>query len=404
MKILQLYYKMPFPVQDGGAFSIYAASRGILKSGHDLRILAMNLLRSPGTPDGMPEDFRKTTRFEAVIVDNRLNPLRAFGDILTKRSFFAGRFYSEVFANRLSEVLKKEQFDVIQLEHLYLCSYLDVIRSYSDAKVVLRAQNVENRIWKEYSRRLSDPFLRTYLSFEIRKLEEFEIRMASKVDGIMAISETDAKYFRLFSSKSIAAIPPAVDLTKDSTTDEDLPFRDFPVVYHLGSMDWRPNRQGLKWFIRKVLPLVQRECSDLRFCLAGRNMPAWFRRKAGSHFEVRGLVPDAAEFQSDKAIMIVPLLSGSGIRIKILEGMALGKTIISTSVGAVDIKAVDGKSIFLADTPEEFAACICRCASSPGLCRSVGKEARKVAETHYSLESISRQMASFYDSLVLMKN
>jgi polysaccharide biosynthesis protein PslH len=401
MKVLQLYYKMPFPMHDGGACSVYSASLSILSQDIDLRILAMNTLKTPGNADLIPGDFVRKTGLESVNVDNRIKPIRAAKSIFGTGSYFAGRFWSAAFRDRLIEILKKERFDIIQMEHLYLCQYLADIRKVSGTKVVLRAQNIENRIWHDYTRRMQNPFLRGYLEMESRKLEQFELQMAAKVDGIIALTATDAEYFRSTAGgKAVDSIPVGVDLSRLAGIDMDKQYLDFPVIYHLGSMDWRPNIQGLDWFVENVLPVVARNMPGIRICIAGRNMPGRFLRNRARNLVVEGVVDDALKYQEDKAILVVPLLSGSGIRVKILEAMALGKTVISTSVGAAGIHAVHNESILVADNPEEFAAQICRCAASEPLCRKIGRNAREAATKHYGTAETGMQMKRFYQKLL----
>ncbi len=404
MKVLQVYYKMPFPMHDGGACAIYAASLSLLNRGINLSILAMNPYKAPGKLELIPPDFIKETRLEFISVDNRIKPFKAFRRIFSHISYFSSRFYTLPFRNKLQEILNENEFDIIQLEHLYLCHYLEDIRKVTKTKVVLRAQNVEHRVWYEYIRKLRNPLIRQYLKVETRKLERFERQMAGKVDGIMALTTTDAEYFRRIAGRrKIAAIALGVDFTGISFTSDGGNYKNFPVFYHLGSMDWRPNIQGLTWFVEEVLPLVIKANANIRICIAGRNMPEWFFSRSSSNLKVDGVVEDAKKYQEDKQIMIVPLLSGSGIRFKILEGMSLGKTIITTSVGAQGIIAVDDESILIADDPDQFASQIIRCASSASFCREIGFNARKSAMKNYSIAHIGDQMVQFYQQLISSK-
>lgn len=401
MKVLQVYYKMPFPMHDGGAYSIFSASLSILSQEADLRVLAMNTLKAPGNANLIPVDFKLKTRFESVPVDNRIKLAGAVKCLFNQGSFFAGRFWSTAFCDRLVGILEQERYDIIQLEHLYLCQYLRDIRKVSDGKVILRAQNIENRVWQDYVLKMKNPFLRKYLEMERHKLERFELRMAAEVDGIITFTETDAAYFRNNTGrKEVASIPIGIDLSNMAGVDLERQYLDFPIIYHLGSMDWRPNIQGLRWFVKKILPAVVRVLPDIRIFIAGRNMPHRFFGYATGNLTVEGVVDDALKYQEDKAILVVPLLSGSGIRVKILEAMALGKTVISTSLGATGIPAVHNESILIADSPEEFAAQICRCAISEPLCREIGNNARKVATASYETTAIGIQMMHFYKKLL----
>ena len=177
-----------------------------------------------------------------------------------------------------------------------------------------------------------------------------------------------------------------------------------PIVYHLGSMDWLPNEEAVSWFLDEVLPLVVKAKPEVHFVFAGRKMPAWVYEYQTMNIQVFDQIDDPLEFQADKVIMIVPLLSGSGIRAKIIEGLALGKTIISTSVGAQGIDFADNLNLLIADTPEEFSHQIIRCVNSMELCQEIGKNARSLSLKLYNNDAIALKMIQFYNQLLNRKD
>ncbi len=388
---------MPFPQNDGGAYSIYHSSLSLLSQQVELKILAMNLLKSGGEIAHGLNDFGTKTKFEYVNVDNKIKPLHVLKNLFKRTSYFVDRFDSNEYRKKLFDILKFQKFDVIQLEHIYLCLYLSDIRKHSKAKIILRAQNIENQLWKTYIKKLKNPIVKTFLSIAAKRLEHFEKHMINQVDGIMALSPNDAVYFTRNSNKpDIIDIPLGFDFKKLKNIDTNLQYKNFPALYHLGSMDWLPNIQGMKWFINKVMPLIREKHPNLRIFIAGKKMSKWFFRHQSTFFYVEGTVEDAVKYQENKAIMIVPLLTGSGIRVKILEGMAYGKTIISTTVGAQGLDVVDNSDILIADTPEAFLTQITKCIESETLCRRIGNNARKLAFDKYNINSIGQRMLNFY--------
>lgn len=393
---------MPFPMNDGGSFSIYHSSLSILKQGASLKILAINPVRSFGDITQIPDDFFSKTEFEHVIIDNRIKPINSLINIFKNKSYFVERFYSVKYRDKLIDILNKQTFDIIQLEHVYLCQYINDIRKFSNAKIVLRPQNIENKIWNEYIKKLRNPFIKRYLSISTKRLEVYEREMANCVDGIITLSHIDAEYFRKYAKNTkIIHSPTGLDFSRYKNIDFDKQYTNFPTVYHLGSMDWRPNIHGVTWFLNKVLPLLIREHYQFKIRLAGKNMPKNFLKLNGSNIIVDELVEDAISYQEDKTILIIPLLSGSGIRIKILEGMAMGKTIISTSIGAQGIAAKHNENILIADTPELFASQIIKCLNSEGFCRKIGKNAKKTAVQEYNLNNTSKEVRNFHDTLLV---
>jgi glycosyltransferase involved in cell wall biosynthesis len=149
-------------------------------------------------------------------------------------------------------------------------------------------------------------------------------------------------------------------------------------------MDWMPNIEGIWWFLEKCWPGVHHFFPDLKLKLAGRNMPAKMKHHHWPGVEVIGEVEDARSFISNHPVMIVPLLSGSGVRVKIIEAMALGRTIITTTTGAEGIRYTKGENILIADTPVDLFEQIKFCVKNPEACARIGANARVLIESQHN--------------------
>ncbi|MEI7500973.1 MAG: glycosyltransferase, partial [Bacteroidota bacterium] len=171
---------------------------------------------------------------------------------------------------------------------------------------------------------------------------------------------------------------------------------EFPSLFSLGSMNWIPNHEGIRWFLVNVWPDVHKQFPELKYYLAGREMPGWMSSLDIRNVIVVGEVEEASAFLASKAIMIVPLFSGSGIRVKIIEGMAAGKTIISTSIGAEGINYTNRENILIADAPCEFFEMISMCVSNPEIGIKIGKRARTLIETDYNSKNLIQKLVAFY--------
>lgn len=400
LKVLQICHKIPFPLHDGGALSLYNNALGLLLQNVEVKVLALDTPKSPIDFNSIPSDFRKKVNFEFAKVDTRFNPIKAFINLFSHRSYLSERFYSKTFDNHLAELLDQQEFDFIQLEHLYMCLYLKTIRKHSKAKVILRPQNVESKVWEQITQNEKNPLKRNYLKLATKRLKVFEIDAANNVDGIIAISSKDENIFLDFALQIMQThIPMGFDLSNLKVGKAKEVSNKNVVFYHLGSMDWLPNVQGLKWFIKEVMPYLIKLHPEFIFRIAGKNMPEWFFNQQNKNMIVDGQVKDAIEYQLDKNIMIVPLLAGSGIRIKIIEGMALGKTILSTSIGAEGIPYTSNENILIADTKEEFASQIARCLKFENLSKEIGKNAKEFAARHYDLNHTGSKMIDFYNCL-----
>jgi hypothetical protein len=152
MKILLLCNKPPYPASEGGPMAMNSIITGLLEAGHQVKILAINSEKYNVKESDIPEDYKRKTGIELIDVDLDVKPMNAFLNLFTKKSYHVERFISKEFSARLIEVLEKEQFDVVQLEMLYMAPYVDDIRAHSKAMIVLRAHNVEHKIWERIAK------------------------------------------------------------------------------------------------------------------------------------------------------------------------------------------------------------------------------------------------------------
>jgi glycosyltransferase involved in cell wall biosynthesis len=293
-------------------------------------------------------------------------------------------------------VLDKEQFDVVQLEMLFMAPYVETIREHSKAMIVLRAHNVEHKIWERIAKETKFFAKRWYINHLAKTLKDYELSALETVDGIAAITRKDAAFFRKYCSKPIIDIPYGV-YPEQFTPKYEIEGK--PKFYHIGSMNWMPNEEGIRWFIDEVLPKTLEKVPEFVYHLAGRSMPEWLTTLNNPHVEVVGEVPDAKAFVSDHDVAIVPLLSGSGIRIKIIESMALGKTVITTRVGAEGILYDEEVNIIIAENKAKMVEAIRSLNESPETAVRIGQAARKLVEETYDNRKIIARLLMFYEQI-----
>ena len=399
MKILLLCNKSPFPPREGGPIAMHAIISGLIEAGHQVKVLAANTNKYFTRLEDIPEDYRRKTRIEFIYIDLSLKPLDALANLLAGQSYHVARFFTKEFEHKLTGILREEQFDIIQLETLFMGPYLPLIRKYSDAQVILRAHNIEHLIWERTASACRNPIKRFYLKDLALTLRHYELQLLGEVDGIAAITDIDATYFRKKEPDTpVIAIPFGID-----TSTAVMPVytnEKFPSLFHIGSMNWIPNQESIRWFLEKVWPALFQRHQELNLYLAGREMPDWLLNLNQTGVVIAGEVDDARAFMHDKSVMIAPLLSGSGIRIKIIEGMLEGKAIVSTSIGAEGIEAENGRHLLLADTPEDFIAAIERCISDRTFCHNLGMQAREMLLTTYDNRTIIKKLTGFYAELI----
>ena len=396
MRILLLCNKPPYPASEGGPMAMNSIITGLLEAGHQVKVLAINSEKYNVKESDIPEEYKQKPGIELIDVDLTVKPLNAFLNLFTRKSYHAERFISEEFKKRLAAVLDKEQFDVVQLEVLFMAPYVETIRRHSKAMIVLRAHNVEHKIWERIAKDTKSPLKRWYINHLAKTLKEFELNALETVDGVAAITRKDAAFFRKYCSKPVIDIPFGV---YPEQFDPKYEIEGKPKFYHIGSMNWMPNEEGIRWFVDEVLPKTVEKVPDFVYHLAGRSMPEWLTSMKNPHVDVVGEVPDAKEFVTNHDIAIVPLLSGSGIRIKIIESMALGKTVITTRVGAEGILYDEEVNIIIAENKAKMVEAIRSLNENPETAVRIGQAARKLVEETYDNRKIIARLLMFYEQI-----
>ncbi|MDX1683952.1 MAG: glycosyltransferase family 4 protein [Saprospiraceae bacterium] len=393
MKILQLCKKFPYPQKDGESIAIANLSKSLVELGCEVHLLAMNTSRHYVRLDDVQDETSHYQKVYAVEVDNRLKPFDALQNLIKGNSYHVCRFESAHFEKNLKKLLSQEDYDVIQLETMYLAPYLDIIRKHSKAIVAMRAHNVEHEIWERITENTSFLPKKWYLSKLTRQLRDYEVGNLNRYDILVAISDEDLKKFKTLGYRNGAvSTPVGLDLSAYNNKEQEPESKT--TLSFIGSLDWQPNLEGLKWYLKYIAPKVK----GAELHIAGRNTPdEVYAFSRNDNITVHGEVPDAINFIARHDIMIVPLLSGSGMRVKILEGMAMSKTVITTSKGMEGIDAVDGHNILVADDPESFATKVNWAIKNKDANRKIGENAREFVEDHYNAKDVAKKLLKTYE-------
>ncbi len=282
-----------------------AMTEGMLMAGHEVKLLCMSTHKHGFDAAAVPADILKRTKMEAVAMNTRLNPLKAFANLFSTRSYNVERFHSQKFEARLTELLKEKTYDVVQLESIFCAPYIATIRKYSKAKVVVRAHNVEFRIWEQLAGNEAFAIKKWYLNLLASRLKNYELDALQKVDGIISITEEDKQEFEALGVKcKIQQIPIGFNveaIRPDALSKHPL------VLYHVGAMDWKPNMEGITWFVDDIWPLIEAEFPDIQCFLAGRKMPERLLRRSSGNLKISGQIDSVQEFVKTKNIAIVPV-------------------------------------------------------------------------------------------------
>lgn len=367
-------------------------TQGLLAEGCEVKVLTIETDKHPLQKTLIPESYMQQTGLESVYVDLNIHILDALVALFCGESYHVKRYVSKDFEQKLITILKSDEYDIVQLEGLYLTPYVSTIRQFSKVRIVLRAHNVENQIWRRIAHCTKNPLKRWYLKHLALALNAYEQEHVNDYDALACITQNDADAFRKMGCrKPISVIPFGItpEIIDNVTEEEN-------SLFHIGSMDWMPNQEGINWFLESVWPALHKEIPEVRLYLAGRKMPERLMKAQIEGVNVVGEVADSSYFIGSKQINIVPLLSGSGIRVKIIEAMSLGKTVVTTSIGAEGINYTDGKDILIANTPEEFIAQIRRCVADKEFCRQIGQNAYELIVKEYGTQALTKKFLALY--------
>lgn len=396
MKVLQICSKPPKPSVDGGCKAANNITEGLLLNGIEVKVLTISTHKHPFQKEKLTEDYIKKTQIEHVFVDTRIKPLSAFMSLCSSTSYNLSRFYCKKFEQLIEDSLHNESYDVVLLEGLFVTGYIHTIRKNTQAKIVLRAHNVEHEIWERNAENESNALKRMYLHKLARQLKKHEIKTINQIDAVAAITSKDEqKLIGLGCEKPIEVIPFGINISNYDFVNKASEINFF----HIGSMDWLPNQKAIKWFLKRVWTKIENTHPEAAFFLAGKKMPTWLTQWKQHQVHVVGEVADAVEFINEHKVMVAPLFSGSGMRIKVVEGMALGKTIIATEIAMEGIDYEHKKNILIANNENEFVKAMNWCLAHPNEVEMIGKNAQLLMKEKHDNDLIIKELVVLFDSI-----
>lgn len=404
VRILILLPRIPVPARDGGAIVMLETVRTLHEAGHHVDVCAVNTPKHHADPSSMADYCSSIT---AVDVDTSLQPRRMLGEFVRSRfptafgirtsgSYWLTRFASDVLLLRIEKMVRDHgPYDLVLCESLFTACYGEALRHRGcidrGTAVVLHAHNIEARI---QDRLADDPSRsmveRTYRRRLANQTRSYEHHVMSWIDAVITLSTVDADVLSSISPQStVYTVSPGVRELKYSGQKESR------TLWFLGSLDWAPNLDGLRWFMRKVWPRVQAEMSDVTLHIAGRSMPQdVLNLDDGLGVIVHGEIDDPTEFRRRYEVGIVPLQSGSGVRIKIIEAVMEHSAIVTTSVGCEGLPLINGLHALIADDEKAFASACLALLRDPLLRETISDAGAAVLRSDYSGEQSAGRLQS----------
>lgn len=395
MKILFLSPTVPFPLTDGGRIRVFNLLKQIAGK-NEVTVLALET--QPTDPEGVAQLQQLGIKVHLVPNASTL-PHVSFGTLanafLKRQPITVARYDLPAYRQKFRELLTTETFDLVHYEMFHTAQF----HTETGLPGVLSQQNVDSAIWRRLCDETANPFYKFAYWTQQLAFQRYERVLSPKFDAVTCTSDIDAAVFQRHCAKgTIEIIPNGVDVTH---YQPDFTAEAPAHLIYIGSMDWYPNEDAVTFFADEVFPRIQENVPDVKFSIVGGNPSARVQKLAAREgVVVTGRVPEIKPYFAEATVFVVPLRIGSGTRLKILEGLAMGKAIVSTSVGAEGLDLKDDEEIFIADEPTAFSEAVSQLLKDPSLRRTVGENGRARVERDYDWRSIAEKLHLLYTNIL----
>lgn len=391
MRVLHICSKTPFPPIDGGTIASYQLANAMLKMGWKVKNISVVTPKHPKQEMPIDPVYQHTApRFEYI--DTTPKSQGVFNGYLKKNNYLVSRFFSARLAKCISAALEEETFDSVLFDGLFTTVYFETVKQHFEGRTIIRTHNVEFHLWEDRYLNEESALKRFFLRSMIKELKDYELDILPKFDIIATISQNDKAFFNAhFGLNRTQYLPFGIE---PYAAEEQIE-KDTNVIRFLGALDWEPNIEGLNWFLSEVWPSIHERNPNVSFEIGGRNAPEGYLVNPPKGVKMVGLVDDANQFISSAELAVVPLLSGSGIRIKIIEALFNGQIVVTTSKGAQGINYRNEKELFVTDNAKNMTRYILDIIGNKELQNRVGEEARKLANKSFHLNNTIQVLQSW---------
>ncbi len=401
MHVLFLTSQVPYPPHGGGALRVYGLLDGLRKAGHQLDLLTFV---EPNAPQ--PHQTPLAELCETIIgvpYQPRSTRQRLRDLLFTRHADLARRFETPAFTAALRAQLKAQRYDAVQMQSLEMAAYLPILRAEApQARLIYDAYNAEydlqRSIYAVDRRNVARLPQALYSFIQWRRLIAFERSVCRQTDAVIAVSAADAAALgKLAPEQHIAVVPNGIFTAEYAESSGQLTLGDAALLF-TGTMNYRPNVDAVLWFVEHVLERVRQAVPTARLFIVGNKPhPRLDAVRQRDDVEITGFVQDVTPFLHSAAIYIAPLRMGSGTRLKLLQAMAAGCAIVSTSIGAQGIALRNGQEAILADDALSFAQAVIALLKDPDRRAALGKAARQLAQTRYDWAAIVPCLLKVYE-------
>ena len=397
MHVLFLTERMPYPLDTGGKIRSFHILKG-LAAKHQVTLVTAATTEEQSYKD-IFDDFCDSVH---LVYRNSIAPVDALKRVASSLSggnpIVVTKNFRRAMADVVAALAHQESFDSVHFDHLDSTAYHRFLNN--PAHTVLDEHNIVTNQVITSEKAEKNMFKKLYMRSQIKPTRDYERRLCAQVDRCLVCSDSDKDYLAAISPAArIYVIPNGVDLDFFSQTlDGNRITHDAPNIIFVGAMDYGPGRIAMEYFIDRIWPILQESMPATTFTAVGQNPPDFLQELAAvdDRIEVTGRVDDVRPYVHAASVFVVPLLSGSGTRLKILDAMAMTIPIVSTSLGAEGLDVTHNESILLADDPQSFSDEIARVLSDNVLSDRLVENGLELVRQKYSWQKIWRDLHDVY--------
>ena len=384
MKCLYITSKPIYPIIDGGCFAMDSFLKTLSHAGFIIDHFTISTQKHPFRPDAYPEGIH----VESVEIDTRIKTLQSFKYLFKKGSYNVARFHSEEVTEKIEALIKKNTYDFVILDSLYATTYLSSIRKYFAGKIYLRSHNCEAQIWFDLAKNEQNIPKSIYFKKLAKDLHIYESTILNKLDGVFAISQEDQEAFMKNNTKAkVCVIPVHLE-----SNDQDEFKIEKGKIFHVGNMDWVPNREAVERLVKLFHESIHSD-DQLKLSLVGKNIEKHYKSSKG--IEIQGFVDDLKGFVQKSGILVSPITSSSGVRVKILEMMAYGIPVITTPSGAKGIFSEGKNAVEIQETNTALIDAILRITKDDEKLAEMQTLSKEYIKKYHNIEQIASDLKSF---------
>lgn len=361
-----------------------------------VHIIAFDTEKQKGYKERVPKDYIKKHHAKYPYVNLSVKPLQAFLNLFSSESLNIIRFDREEIHQLLENQLQQYQYDVVFIESLFMMPYFKTIQKHHKGKIIYRSHNIEFKIWESLAYSERNYFKKWYLRLLSQRLKKYELKYSFLADGLTSVSLADIEFYHAYNNHCKTLYLP-YSFRKFIPLKECINSK--PSFYFIGGMDWEPNLKAVEFISKKIVPLLKQNNFKGKITIGGRKMPEEWKSNSDDILQFVGEIEDLDSFLAAQHVLISPLFTGGGLKIKIVEALAMGINVVTNSENLNSLPIQADQIAFLANDAVQFADHIMHIYANPDCLINKREAVSTMLNDYFLFEKNQKKLKNFIAEL-----